>query len=473
MTHDADTPVFRIAVVGSGPSGFYAADALLKSPAARFEVDLIDRLPTPYGLVRYGVAPDHPEIKRVVKVYARTASLPGARWFGGVRVGRDVEVDALRRHYHAIVFATGAETDRRLGIPGEDLAGSHAAGDFVAWYNGRPDASEFAFDLGVERAIVVGAGNVALDVARMLVRTPAELAATDVADHALPVFGSSRIREVLVVGRRGPAQAAFTLGELEELGRLEGADAMAHADELVLDEGVRRELAAHPDRQTEAKLSRLAEYAAPRPTSRPRRLVLRFLLAPTELLGDEAGHVRAVRLERNMLVASDRGGWAARPTGQMEEVEAGLVFRAVGYRGVALPGMPFDAARGTMPNELGRVLDGARERPLVGMYAVGWIKRGPSGVIGTNRPCALETVAALVEDVVAGRHLAPADPRPDALPERLAERSLRWFSFADWQRVDAIETSRGAAEGRPRVKMTSAAEMAAALDAEADEPTPS
>lgn len=464
MSHPGtpETPL-RVAVVGSGPSGFYVADALLKTPGLAVQVDLFDRLCTPYGLVRYGVAPDHQEVKRVTKVYAKTAEHPAVRWFGGVAFGRDLLLEDLRAHYHAVVFTTGAQTDRHLDVPGEDLRGSHPATQFVAWYNGHPDCRHLTFDLDTERAVVVGVGNVAVDVARMLMRTPEELARTDIADHALEALRRSRVREVLLVGRRGPAQAAFTSGELEELGELAGADAVARPDEVELDPLSRQELAAHPDRQTELKQQMLARYAAPGPRTKPRRLHLRFLLSPVALHGDATGRVRGVRLVRNTLVAGPDGSLRAQPTADVEEVEAGLVFRSVGYRGVALPGVPFDERRGVVPNEAGRVVDAGARQPVAGLYVAGWIKRGPSGVIGTNRPCAVETVKHLVADGAAGRLPAPSVPGREAVPALLDSRGVRPFTFTDWTRVDALEVARGAAQGRPRVKFTSPDEMRAAL----------
>ena len=456
----ADNPL-RVAVVGCGPSGFYVADAVLKTPGLVVQVDMFDRLPTPYGLVRYGVAPDHQEVKRVTKVYAKTAEHPSVRWFGGVEFGKHLTMDDVRAHYHAVAFTTGAQTDRRLDIPGEDLQGSHPATQFVAWYNGHPDCRHLSFDLSTERAVVIGVGNVAIDVARMLCRTPDELAKTDIADYALEALRKSRVREVLLVGRRGPAQAAFTNSEVEEVGELADADAVARPDEVALDEVTKADLAAHPDRQTDLKLKFLTKYAEPRALSKSKRLVFRFLLSPTKIHGDASGRVSGVTLVRNVLSAGADGSIKAKATGQTEEVSAGLVFRSVGYRGVALPGVPFREDWGTIPHEAGRVVDLASKAPVTGAYVAGWIKRGPSGVIGTNRACAVETVKSLAADLAAGKLLAPSAPR-DAVTALLKGRGVSWVTFPEWSKVEALEVARGAAAGRPRVKFCSPEEIVAA-----------
>jgi ferredoxin--NADP+ reductase len=453
----------RVAVVGSGPSGFYVAQGLLQTAGLAVQVDLFDRLPTPYGLVRYGVAPDHQKVKAVTKVYAKVASDPAVRWYGNVEMGRDLTLSDLRGHYHAVAFTTGAQTDRRLGIPGEDLRGSHPATEFVAWYNGHPDHRHRTFELDAERAVVIGVGNVAIDVARILCRTPDELAKTDVADYALEALRASRVREVYLVGRRGPAQAAFTNSEIEEVGRLADADAVTLPDETALDEVSRADLAANPDRLTTSKVEVLQSYAAPRATPKARRLAIRFLLSPVEIRGDAAGRVAGIRLVRNVLSKGSDGSIKARATDRFEDVDCGLVFRSVGYRGVPLPGVPFRDDWGTIPNEAGRVVDLATKAPVPGLYVSGWIKRGPSGVIGTNRPDALETVRCLVDDARAGRVLEPTSPGRDALPALLASRGVRPLTFDDWSRLDALEVARGSPAGRPRVKFTSLAEMTAAL----------
>lgn len=453
----------RVAVIGSGPSGFYVADAAMKLPGVVTQVDLFDRLPTPYGLVRFGVAPDHQEVKRVTKLYAKIAADPAVRWYGGVEFGRDLTMDDVRAHYHAVAFTTGAQTDRRLDVPGEELRGSHPATEFVAWYNGHPDCRDLTFDLDTERAVVIGVGNVAIDVARMLCRTPAELEKTDIADHALAALRKSRVKEVLLVGRRGPTQAAFTNSEVEEVGELEDADAVAFPDEVALDELSKAELAAAPSRLTDAKLAFLQKYATPHTTTKSKRLVFRFLMSPVSISGDASGHVRGIRLVRNALVKGADGSLKANATERFEDVEAGLVFRSVGYKGVGLPGVPFDAGSGRIPNDAGRVIDPATKAPVLGAYTAGWIKRGPSGVIGTNRACAIESVKGLAADVAAGKVLSPSAPGREAVAALLAKRGVKWLPFDAWSRIDAIEVERGAAAGRPRVKMVSRAEIDAAL----------
>lgn len=452
----------RVAIIGSGPSGFYTAQHLLAKDTVSVEVDIFDRLVTPFGLIRYGVAPDHQKVKSVAKAYTRTAAHPGFRYFGNVELGRDVTVEELRRHYHQIVYATGAQTDRQLGIDGEDLPGSHPATEFVAWYNGHPDFKDCSFDLSHERAIVVGVGNVAIDVARILCLTDAELRRTDMANHAIEALAESRVREVVLLGRRGPAQAAFTNTEIKELAKLEGANPVTLSDEMELDTVTREELAESGTKATLQKIELLQNYVAPIETPRERRLVIRFLVSPTEILGGE--RVEGVRIVRNELYRDDRGSIRPRSTDRHEELEAGIVFRSVGYRGVALPGVPFRQDWGTIPHELGRVLESPGGPPVSGEYVSGWIKRGPSGVIGTNKPDALETVKCMFEDLAGGTVLTPQTPSRPGIDELLAQRAVRTLDFASWQKLDAIEVSQGAREERPRVKLITADEMFAALD---------
>jgi ferredoxin--NADP+ reductase len=454
----------RVAIVGSGPAGFFAAQHLLARTDVAVTVDLFERLPTPFGLVRFGVAPDHEEIKRVVRTFEKTAARPAFRFFGNVDYGRRVTLEDLKRHYHQICFTTGAQTDRRLGIPGEDLAGSHPATEFVAWYNGHPDFRSCRFDLSAERVAVVGVGNVAVDVARILCRTPEELACTDIADYALEALHQSRVREVVMLGRRGPVQAAFTNPELKELGELAGADVGVRPDEIALDALSQAELERSDDRRTlDRKLEILREFAGQRASGKPRRLVLRFLVSPLELGGDASGRVTKLRIVRNRLTADAKGGLKAEPTGETEELPVGLVFRSVGYRGVPLPGVPFDDRQGVVPNQHGRVLDPGTRLPVPGLYVAGWIKRGPTGVIGTNKPDALETVEAMLEDRAAGRVLQPASPDAAAAEATVRAREPRYVTYADWIRLDRLERERGKPHGRPRVKLTSVEDMLAAL----------
>jgi len=455
----------RIAVIGSGPAGFYAAGHLLKDPEAGLEVDMIERLPTPWGLVRSGVAPDHPKIKSVTRIYEKTAAHPRFRYFGNVTFGEHVSREELLRHYHAIVYATGSPSDRPLGIPGEELPGSHAATEFVGWYNGHPDHTDLEVDLlRAERAVVIGNGNVAIDVARMLVLSPSELAPTDTADHALEVLAASRVNEVVVIGRRGPAQSAFTNPELLELGELADADVIVDRDELERGLSV-ADPAAEADATARRNVEILRSYAEREPAGHPKRIVLRFLLSPTALLADERGHLGAVELVRNVLVAGPDGALKARPTEERETLAAGLLFRAIGYRGVALPAVPFDERAAVIPNTGGRVQDPESGEQLPGEYAVGWIKRGPSGVIGTNKKDAQETVDAIFADLAAGNgHPAPgthrpAEPDPGAIERLLRERQPQLVTYAGWEAIDRHERSRGESAGRPRVKLTSIEEM--------------
>jgi ferredoxin--NADP+ reductase len=453
----------RVAVIGSGPAAFYASEQLFKASAVVAEVDMFERLPAPHGLVRYGVAPDHAKIKTVTRAYDTIAEHPRFRFFGNVEFGRDVTLADLARHYHQVIFATGAQTDRHMGIPGEDLAGSHAATEFVAWYNGHPDYRTHQFDLSVERAAVVGVGNVAIDVARILVRTREELVQTDIAAHALEALGESRIREVFLLGRRGPAQAAFTNPEVKEIGEMADADVIVRPEEAQLDPLSQAHVDAAGDRTLVKKIQILQGYALRKPEGKRRRLSVRFLVSPVELLGDARGRVTRMRLVRNRLVATESGGINAEATAEFEELDVGLVFRSVGYRGVALPDVPFDERRGIIPNDKGRVTDPASGRAMTGLYAAGWIKRGPSGVIGTNKPDSTETVASMLADVQQGAHWQPAEPDPAVLEALVRARQPLAVSYSDWRRLDALETSNGEVCGRPRLKFASTEEMLAAL----------
>lgn len=453
----------RVAIVGAGPTGFYAADHLFGQPDLAVEIDMFDRLPTPFGLVRGGVAPDHQKIKTVTAIFDRIAAHPGFRFFGHVELGSDLGVEDLRAHYHQVFYATGAQTDRRMGIPGEDLKGSHPATEFVAWYNGHLDYRDREFDLSVERVAIVGVGNVAIDVARILCRTPEELATTDIADHALAALRRSRIREVYLLGRRGPAQAAFTNPEIAELGELAGADIVVHPDEAKLDDLTHAALEQTPDRATAKKIEILQSYAERQPSGKPRILIVRFLVSPVELRGDDAGKVVAIRLVRNELYATPAGTLQPRAIDQYEDLPVGLVFRSVGYHGTPLPGVPFNDSWGVILNENGRVLDPETHQPRLGEYTGGWIKRGPSGVMGTNKPDALETVECMMEDLEAGRTLAPEAEDAEAAEQTIRQRQPLYFSYEDWRKLNELEVARGQAVGRPRVKFTRIDDMLAAL----------
>jgi ferredoxin--NADP+ reductase len=458
-----ETNPLRVAIIGSGPTGFYAADHLFKQEGLVVQIDMFDRLPTPYGLVRGGVAPDHQKIKSVTVAYDKIAAHPNFRFYGNVEFGTDITLADMRDHYHQIIYTTGAQTDRSMGIPGEELEGSHAATEFVAWYNGHPDYRDCHFDLSQERAAVVGVGNVAIDVARILCRTPAELATTDIADYALEALSHSKVKEVYLLGRRGPAQAAFTNPEIKELGELAEADIYVPPEEAELDELSKAELERTPDRLTMKKVELLQSYAHRPDEGKPRQLIIRFLVSPVELIGDENGRVKAMRLVKNKLYATEAGTLRPDPTDEYEELPVGLVFRSVGYRGVPLPEVPFHDKWGVILNNKGRVINPETQQPVVGEYTAGWIKRGPSGVIGTNKPDAAETVACMMEDLADGQTLHPAHPEPAAMEELIRQRQPRYVTYPDWLRLNEIEVARGKELGRPRLKFTQVEDMLAAL----------
>ena len=449
-------PAVKVAIVGAGPAGLFATEALLKGDD-RVSVDIFNRLPAPYGLVRDGVAPDHQAIKSVAKVYKRLLEHDEVRYFGGVSLGTDVSADHLRAAYDQILYAVGAQGDRRLGIPGEDLEGSRGATSFVGWYNGHPDYRQTAFPLDCEQVVVVGNGNVAIDVARILVRSPDRLAKTDIADHALEALRRSRVREVVLLGRRGPAQASFTNPELREFGRLSGVSALAEASELELDPA--SEAMAEGDRIRTRNLATLRGYAEATPAVGDRIVRFRFFVSPAEIVGRE-GRVTGLRAELTRLEEQADGYLRAVGTGEFETFPCGLVLRSVGYRGVRLPGVPFDERRGTIPNDGGRVL-GPDGRPVAGEYVVGWAKRGPSGVIGTNKADAADTVRAMVEDREAGvfAGVVPGTSAVADIGQLLRNRGVSWVDKAGWSRLDACETNAGEAQGRPRVKLCRVDEM--------------
>jgi ferredoxin--NADP+ reductase len=455
----------RVAIVGSGPAGFYAAGQLLAHPEHSIHVDVFDRLATPWGLVRFGVAPDHPKIKSVTRMFERTAAKPGFRFFGNVEVGADVSHAELISAYDAVLYAVGTPADRKLGLPGEDLPGSVAATDFVAWYNGHPDYADLHFDLSGERAVVVGNGNVALDVARMLALSPEELAVTDTADHAIAALARSEISEIIVLGRRGPAQAAFTNPELRELGELELADVIVDPVEVTVDPVSEAGL-ENADGTTRRNVETLSQYAALTPAGKPRRVVLRFLVSPVELEGED--RVEAVVIARNELVQSADGSLRAMRTDELERIGTGLVLRSVGYVGTPLPGVPFDHEKLRILNRDGRVLDPGTDQPLAGVYTAGWVKRGPSGVIGTNKKDAHETVELLLADFEAGQ-LPGAEGDPDTLIARLRSQGTQVVEYSGWEAIDAHEKSLGEPHGRPRVKLVRRHEQLAVA---AGEPLP-
>ncbi len=452
----------RVAIVGAGPSGFYAAGALLQQKEIHVSIDIFDRLPTPYGLVRYGVAPDHQKIKSVTKVYERTISDSRVRYFGNVGLGEEINHDELKSLYDQIIYATGASSDRQLDIPGENLTGSFSATEFVAWYNGHPDFADFDFDLNTESVAVIGVGNVAMDVTRILAKSIEELSETDIADYALEKLSKSKVKHIHIVARRGPAQAKFTNPEIKELGELAEADVVIKAEDLVLDPASQASLDS--DRTAARNLETMQILAEQGTTGKPRQIHFHFLRSPVELLGDDA--VTAMRMEVNELHPTDTGYIACDGVGRFETLDVGLVFRSIGYRSVPIPGVPFYEKWGIIPNDKGRVTATHQGEIVPGEYVVGWAKRGPTGVIGTNKPDAVETVALMMEDVASLTPVADASASPNAIIALLQERNVAYFTFADWLKLEAIEDERGKAQGRPRVKFTSEAAMLAAVKGE-------
>lgn len=448
-------PILRVAIVGAGPAGFYAVQHLLQERGHDVRIDMFDRLPTPFGLVRTGVAPDHPKIKAVTKLYDRLASQPEFRFFGNVEYGKHITLDDLREHYDQILFSIGAQADRHLGVPGEHLTGVHSAREFVAWYNGNPDHAHDTFELDSKAAMVIGVGNVAADVARILCRVHDKLAHTDIADYALNALDESQVRTVYCVGRRGPVQAKFSPPEIRELGELTDAETSIPGSDFELDDYSRQELdSAGANSELRRKYDALLSLRDRREPDKHRKLILRFQLSPVEILGDENGRVRAIRMERNRLAPDAEGNVRPQGTGVFEEIETGLIFRSVGYKGEAIAGLPFEARAGVLPNRAGRVFEPADGSQVPGVYAAGWIKRGPSGLIGSNKACARETVDSMMEDLAAG--IAPEAPlrAPEDIERMLESKGLRFVTYEDWLAIDAAEVEAGREQGRPRVKFT-------------------
>ncbi|MBX7450438.1 FAD-dependent oxidoreductase [Mycolicibacterium sp. 3033] len=447
---------YHVAIVGSGPSGFFAAAALLKAADGEdlgrdVFVDMLEMLPTPWGLVRSGVAPDHPKIKSISAQFDKIAADARFRFFGNVVVGEHVQPAELARTYDAVIYANGAQSDRPLGIPGEDLPGSVAAVDFVGWYNAHPHYESMTPDISCGRAVVVGNGNVAIDVARILVSDPDVLAETDIADHALESLHARGVEEVLVIGRRGPLQAPFTTLELRELGDLE---ALGDVD-VIIDPadfaGITDEDLDAAGKTVRNNVKVLRTYGEQEPTGAKRRIVFRFRTSPIEIRGD--GKVESIVLGRNELVRGDDGRVSARDTGEREEVPAQLVVRAVGYRGVPMPGLPFDDRSGTIPHTDGRI-EGSRNE-----YVVGWIKRGPTGVIGSNKSDSADTVATLLSDLTAAEPTDRGEDHAGSVEQWLLERQPKLVTNDHWRLIDEHERSTGQGSGRPRVKLTSVAEL--------------
>ncbi len=433
----------RVAIVGSGPSGFYTADALLRS-GADCEIDILERLPTPYGLIRGGVAPDHQKTKNVTRAYERTALDPRVRYYGNVEVGRDIALDELRAMYDAVVLAVGSPLDRKLGIPGEDKRGVYGSAAFVGWYNGHPDFRDLDPLLDTPTVAVIGNGNVAIDCARVLVKTPEEMATTDIADHAAAAIHASPIRDVYLFGRRGPAEAKFTNVELREMGELE--DCVPVVDPKQIPETVPADLAlSDRDRRLrERNLATLRAFAGMRREGASKRVHFAFYAMPVEVLGGE--RVEGLRLERTRVEDGRAVG-----TGDTFEIACGVVIAAIGYHGAPIEGVPFDARRGVIVSENGRVAEG--------LYAVGWIRRGPTGVIGTNKHDGDRAAEQILADYPQGS----GRPGRAALEEQLRARGTRWVTFAEWQRIDQAEIA-NANPGAPRRKFTSVEEMLAVLD---------
>ena len=439
----------RVAIIGSGPSGFYAAEHLLSHDDLNVQVEMFDRLPTPFGLVRAGVAPDHPKIKSVTRVFDKVATNPEFRFRGNVEFGRNIEHEDLLEYFNAVIYCVGARSDRRLGIAREYLPGSHGASDFVGWYNASPDQRNLTFDFSGERVVVVGNGNVAMDVARVLMLPPEELAATDIGGHALRALSANKVREVTILGRRGPAQAAFTYRELRELAERDDIDVIVNPADMQLDPHSLHDTSHSADRGRDQVLDLLRELSERGDRGHDRRIVFRFLVSPVEIVG--INRVEGVDVVHNDLYRGNNGELRARATDRHEIVPADIVFRAIGYQGVALPGVPFDPITSTIPNDRGRVIDSLTGQPREGEYVAGWIKRGPNGIIGTNKPDAQETVEMLVEDLRAGR-MRKQVLSPEVFNRFLSQRQGEVVSFDDWKFLDSREVAKGEELGRPRLK---------------------
>lgn len=453
----AEANPLRVAIIGSGPAGFYTVSNLFKQKGLSVELDMYDRLPSPFGLVRAGVAPDHQKDKSVIRSYGKSAENPNFHFFGNVEYGTHITLEDLREHYHQVIFTTGAPVDRNLRVPGEDLIGSHSATEFVAWYNGHPDFADLTFDLSQESVAIVGMGNVAMDVARILSKTPEELEKTDIADYALDALRESKIKNLYLLGRRGPAQAAFTPAEIRELGELNATEVTVREDEARLDSASIKYTENNPDKNIQKNLDYITRYAGREIEDKKKLLTIRFLVSPIELIG-QGGKLHSVKLVKNEAYISDDGSVRARPTERIEELPVGLLFRSVGYRGLPLPGIPFHEDWGTIDNLQGRVCSHFGD-VLQGLYTAGWIKRGPTGVIGTNKRCAQETVGCMLEDLRAGKLLTSEVSGRDDLIEFIRSRQPRMVTYEDWKKIDYAEVSKGAAENRPRVKFTSVDEM--------------
>jgi ferredoxin--NADP+ reductase len=448
-----------VAIVGSGPSGFYAAEALIKSDVS-VKVDVLERLPSPFGLVRSGVAPDHQKLKQAIKLYEKVAEFPDFNLIANVTVGTDISIEELCQSHHAVIITSGAETDRKLGVPGEDLQGSYTATEFVGWYNGHPDYREREFDLSHEVAVIIGQGNVAADVSRILAKTVDELKHTDIAEHALDALAESKIKEIHVVGRRGPAQAKFTPKELREFGELSDCNSIVREKDMLLNPESEAELLEKSNIASKKIYDQFCEFSRREVDSaKTKNCYFKFLMGPIQLTGESK--LEKVILEKNQL-SGDAFKQSARGTEETIELESGILLRSIGYRGVPIVGVPFNDSWGTIPNEKGRVTD--NEGKIVPkLYTAGWIKRGPSGIIGTNRACSVETVNCLLEDI-ANLEDGSKKEGADAILSILSDKKARHISYADWQKINAKEIERGEPKGKPREKYTYIDEMLSVID---------
>ena len=464
LPSDSVMKPLRVAIIGAGPSGFYTAGQLFKEYSNEVLVDMFDRLPTPFGLVRYGVAPDHQKIKSVTNLYDRIADHPGFRFWGNVEIGQHIQISELKEIYHCIVFAYGASQSRQLGILGEDFKGSHAATDFVAWYNGHPDYRDLKFNFAVDSAVVVGMGNVAIDVARILCLTEEELIQSDIADYALEALVKSNIREVIMLGRRGPAQAAFTNPELKELSELQGADLYISSDEAKLDLLSEAYVEDQGDKTLKSKMELINKIAKLNSFNKSKRITIRFLTSPVEIFGDEEDNVSGMRLVGNELYSTDTGIIKSIPTDTFHNISVGMVLRSVGYLGSAISGIPFNSEAGIVPNINGRIINKDTQEFCTGLYTAGWIKRGPTGVIGTNKGDAIETVKCIVEDVKDGNIIMNKSVGKTYIEEFVRDRQQNLFTFDDWKQIDEIERENGKLFNRPRIKFNNTQSMLQALD---------
>ena len=444
----------RVAIVGSGPAAFYSAMELLRHDDPMVSVDMLERLPTPYGLIRGGVAPDHEKIKSVTKIFERAAGHPRFRFFGNVEFGKDIQRLDLLQRYHAVIYAFGSRTDRHLNIIGETLRGSHAATEFVGWYNGHPDYRHHQFDLTSKRVAIIGMGNVAIDCARILCQDPENLAKTDIAQHALEALRQSQVEEVFLIGRRGPVQAAFTPAEVRELLHLPKVDAVMRASDLELDEHSKEEL-SKASRNTKLNMEILQQIHDQGDRGNLRKLHLCFLISPTKIEGSE--RVEGLELVHNEIV-KEGGVPKAKATDEVMRLNVDMVFRSIGYMGEAIPGLPFDDRRGTIPNDQGQLLDGVDGKLLKQEYTAGWIKRGPSGVIGTNKQDAIETVSHLKQNWQTSPTPQPKLVQHDLL-DLLKEKKIQFVSFEDWKKLDKFEIEQGQLNGKSRQKICEVQEM--------------